>query len=197
MTGRRYLVGKQSNREVAPQAIWPIQKSLMKKDGRKAPITIRAPYVRKSQRDWWLFGRSVYTTKPAWRTQWKTGRGWNPSSAWRREQPTRPLWNSKAFWCTKSNELYQIETWGIDGIPTSTSRTFQEGHWLIWHTYLIIAFGCYIFIVLEGSRSDILDEVLQETEIPSKFTCSKSPVHNGQVISELYTKKIPETGWRK
>jgi hypothetical protein len=46
LTPRKALEGWETkivNTEVTPQAKWPIAKSLMKRDGPKAPTTIRGP----------------------------------------------------------------------------------------------------------------------------------------------------------
>jgi hypothetical protein len=43
MTRRKELEIKVGNCEVTPQALWPIVKSLMKRDGSKAPTAIHGP----------------------------------------------------------------------------------------------------------------------------------------------------------
>jgi hypothetical protein len=65
---------KIANTEVTPQAIWPIAKSLMERDGPKAPTAIRLSSrlyfssIRESQCNRWLFGKPVHITWSATKT---------------------------------------------------------------------------------------------------------------------------------
>jgi hypothetical protein len=51
---------------------------------------------------------------------------------------------------------------------TNASGIFQEDHWYMWHIYLITAFGCPIFQILEKEQTYNLTETRKDSS-PSKF----------------------------
>jgi hypothetical protein len=102
--------------EVTPQANWPIAKSLLKRDGPKAPWSFRHQIspVRKSQRDYRLSGKShhvtyVRTMNGGWRLESKLflTRGQQPS--WKRCCDVQKIINS-------------LEVCGLDSIPKECLR---------------------------------------------------------------------------
>jgi hypothetical protein len=53
--------------------------------------------------------------------------------------------------CDVHKLVYSVklrEACGLHGIPNECSGIFKEDHWYIRHIYLIIAFGCPIFLNL-------------------------------------------------